>query len=504
MDTVNGHNNMDAIYHRLTGIHIGEQLDEWDARGKGYYGEFLLFSELYKNISGIYKILMNLQIPSENGRTTEIDLLLIHETGMYVFEAKHYKGTIYGKTDDPQWTQHFKTVDNRSFPNPILQNRWHVEQLRKLIPNVPIHSFIVFTSSECTLKVSGDLSNTTLCTINMMCRRFESISHSKVFCISAREIDDIFAALTVYSPIREKTVKYSENCTVGFYQFVEMLNDFYSNRTKELEHSYRSKEQELERKFLGRQQELEQKYGKQRQDLEKSHFDRTQTLENNYITLEKNNRRKVRKSKWRAIGICTAIVLFSLVTSVNTISTNEQKTKDAIDEANAQVEQYKTAANASKEEANNARTELQKFKKKWELITDFEINGEKLKEDYVVVDHVSLTDSADFNDVVYLSFAITHNGEDFYVLIDKSSMYTVVLKDGRVIETPCYSWYYSYSLGSSSANKTLEKNKMEFSGFSAADVAFIKMTNLQIKRIKYVYGEAPVMTDYEIVLYEAK
>lgn len=40
---------------------------------------------------------MNLNIPIEDGKTTEIDLLMIHETGIYVFEIKHYKGTIYEK-----------------------------------------------------------------------------------------------------------------------------------------------------------------------------------------------------------------------------------------------------------------------------------------------------------------------------------------------------------------------------------------------------------------------
>ena len=161
------------------------------------------------------------------------------------------------------------------------------------------------------------------------------------------------------------------------------------------------------------------------------------------------------------------------------------------------MEQYRNDANAS-------QSELQKFKQKWEIITDFQINGEKLKDNYVVVDYADLTNSADFGDLVNLSFSITHNGEDFYILIDKSSLFTVVLKDGRVIETPCYSGYYNYSLGYSQSTKTLEVKKLEFSGFSADDVAFIKMTNLQIKRIKYVYGEKPLLTDYEIVLYKAE
>ena len=137
-----------SAYQNLTGIQVDEQLKTWDARGKGYYGEYLLFSELYRNLSGQCKILMNLQIPSEHGRTTEIDLLLIHETGLYVFEAKHYKGTIYGKADDQQWTQYFRTSPNQCFNNPIIQNRWHIKQLYKIYSSLPIHSFIVFTNED--------------------------------------------------------------------------------------------------------------------------------------------------------------------------------------------------------------------------------------------------------------------------------------------------------------------------------------------------------------------
>ena len=69
-----------------------EQKKLWDERGKGYYGEFLVFTELYKNIKGNCKILMNLEVPTDNGKTTEIDLIMIHENGIYVFEIKHYKG----------------------------------------------------------------------------------------------------------------------------------------------------------------------------------------------------------------------------------------------------------------------------------------------------------------------------------------------------------------------------------------------------------------------------
>ena len=69
------------VYNQLTDVNISEQKQFWDERGKGYYGEFLLFSKLYEIIPGCCKILMNLNIPTPNGKTTEIDLLLIHENG---------------------------------------------------------------------------------------------------------------------------------------------------------------------------------------------------------------------------------------------------------------------------------------------------------------------------------------------------------------------------------------------------------------------------------------
>lgn len=121
-------------YRQLTNVDIIEQKQIWDERGKGYYGEYLLFCELYKEISGECKILMNLNIPVNAMNTTEIDLLLIHETGLYVFEVKHYTGTIYGKDTDAFWTQYFRTAKNEVFKNPIEQNGYHIRALKNKIP----------------------------------------------------------------------------------------------------------------------------------------------------------------------------------------------------------------------------------------------------------------------------------------------------------------------------------------------------------------------------------
>ncbi len=74
--------DINNVYYNLTGVNINEQKILWDERGKGYYGEFMVFERLYKNIPGVSKILMNINVPVSGNKTTEIDLLMIHETGL--------------------------------------------------------------------------------------------------------------------------------------------------------------------------------------------------------------------------------------------------------------------------------------------------------------------------------------------------------------------------------------------------------------------------------------
>jgi hypothetical protein len=141
------------VYQKLSGVDIEEQKRIWDERGKGYYGEYLDFEKLFSAVRGHCKLLMNLQVPTLGGKTTEIDLLMVHETGIYVFEIKHYKGTIYGQASEMNWTQYFRTVDNSKFANPILQNDYHIAALRAMFPDAPIYNVLVFTHGDCNLQV---------------------------------------------------------------------------------------------------------------------------------------------------------------------------------------------------------------------------------------------------------------------------------------------------------------------------------------------------------------
>lgn len=224
---------LNQVYKQLTSVDIIEQKQIWDERGRGYYGEYLLFCELYKNIDGCCKILMNLEIPAANGRKTEIDLIMIHETGLYVFEVKHYKGTIYGKDTDSVWTQYFRTTSNSVFRNPVLQNGYHIRALQNIQINVPIRSFIVFTNEECDIRVSNSNSEIAICNLYGVCKRFNEMSESVEKRYTIEDINAVFNKLSVYSKMSAPvSIKGKE---ADFSSWVEPVISKLEDEKKELE-----------------------------------------------------------------------------------------------------------------------------------------------------------------------------------------------------------------------------------------------------------------------------
>ncbi len=123
---------------------------------KGRLGEFYTYKYL-KPLAGYKRYLFNLYVPKNNGETTELDVVLLHESGIYVFESKNYSGWIFGTESQQYWTQTLPAGRGRSqknqFYNPILQNKGHLKWLQTFLADqtIPFYSYIVF-SDRCTLK----------------------------------------------------------------------------------------------------------------------------------------------------------------------------------------------------------------------------------------------------------------------------------------------------------------------------------------------------------------
>lgn len=113
----------------------------------GADGEKLIFSELQK-LPGKNKIYMNSYIPKESGGTSELDLIMVSEYGVFVIESKNYGGVIHGNSVNQKWTQIFNNKSKFKFYNPILQNKAHIAALDNFlkleVPNL-YKSYIVFS-----------------------------------------------------------------------------------------------------------------------------------------------------------------------------------------------------------------------------------------------------------------------------------------------------------------------------------------------------------------------
>lgn len=96
-----------------------------------------------------------------NGKTSQIDNVLVSRHGIFVFEAKNYFGVVLGDARSAKWEQIYPGTrkNSRTFPNPIWQNNGHIKALREILgheyPNLKFHNVVVFTDKCDIPKISG-------------------------------------------------------------------------------------------------------------------------------------------------------------------------------------------------------------------------------------------------------------------------------------------------------------------------------------------------------------
>ncbi len=167
---------------------------------KGNYGEFLTFVILEK-MEGYHRLMTNLYLPKKGGTTTEVDLIMLSETGIYVFESKNYSGWIFGDEASKNWTQTLNSRKKSRFFNPIWQNSAHINALKAVIgaDNKLYKSYIIF-SRRCTLKKINVTSNhVKVIKRNQLINTIKKdiISSEKI--LTPEEIDQIYAKLLKYA-----------------------------------------------------------------------------------------------------------------------------------------------------------------------------------------------------------------------------------------------------------------------------------------------------------------
>ncbi|MDE5871280.1 MAG: NERD domain-containing protein, partial [Muribaculaceae bacterium] len=125
----------------------------WWRRGKarrsGKRGEKMVAKELARLRKKDYIIINDLMLPTSNGRTSQIDHVVVSTRGIFVIETKNHAGRISGGEHAQYWQQHLSS-QSRTFYNPLLQNRSHLRAIRRILSKLDMDLFssmVVFTEA---------------------------------------------------------------------------------------------------------------------------------------------------------------------------------------------------------------------------------------------------------------------------------------------------------------------------------------------------------------------
>lgn len=170
----------------------GEYLCAYAIEGSGLAGQ----GRLYRNLivpTG----------PRSRLETTEIDVVLLHPSGIYVIESKNYSGWIFGKADQRNWTVCLNRNTKERVPNPIRQNNGHISALMRVLdlPREAFVSLIVF-SARCELKrIPDDTDSMLIIHRNRIVKMIKERSGRRGVIFTSEQMEDYRRALDSVSTL---------------------------------------------------------------------------------------------------------------------------------------------------------------------------------------------------------------------------------------------------------------------------------------------------------------
>ncbi|CAN5848493.1 hypothetical protein BH11BAC4_BH11BAC4_26570 [soil metagenome] len=123
--------------------------------GRGTRSERDLALQLLRSGIPEQRIFHDLYLEKYDNHFSQIDLVILTEVGIIVFEVKDYSGWIFGRGYQSQWTKVLNYGKEKyRFYNPIKQNNTHIAELRKQLlqfDHIPFYSIVVFYG-DCELR----------------------------------------------------------------------------------------------------------------------------------------------------------------------------------------------------------------------------------------------------------------------------------------------------------------------------------------------------------------
>lgn len=121
----------------------------------GGFGEWL--AKMYSKTMPGALVLHDVLIDGADGYTSQIDLILVGNRGIYVVEVKSFAGAkIYGDTQKSKW-YYYSHGKKYEIYSPLRQNQKHVEYLKTFLKDfgdVPVFSIVTMICDD--FKISGE------------------------------------------------------------------------------------------------------------------------------------------------------------------------------------------------------------------------------------------------------------------------------------------------------------------------------------------------------------
>ncbi len=162
-------------------------------KNAGAYGEYLLrFALQKKNLRGNSICLNNLYLPYKD-HTTEVDVILLHEKGIFVFESKNYQGKIEGEKTYTYWTQILGNRKRISFYNPILQNKAHIKAVAATlqIRQSDCISCVVFSHRSTLKQVPESDDDCLILRRNQLLKRLRKLLRKRSVVYSPEQLEEM-------------------------------------------------------------------------------------------------------------------------------------------------------------------------------------------------------------------------------------------------------------------------------------------------------------------------
>ena len=101
---------------------------------KGFWGEFKLRLAMFFLLGSGFKKFHNVTVLLSDGKTSQIDHVVVSRYGIFVIETKNYKGLITVNENTGYWKQSFSR-NSYDFYSPVKQNKGHISSMKYMLKN---------------------------------------------------------------------------------------------------------------------------------------------------------------------------------------------------------------------------------------------------------------------------------------------------------------------------------------------------------------------------------